>query len=98
MAAVYGDYTRDRVGMFFGLTGVQLGILVAAGIPALWALQTQRWGLFAGAALGWAIMLLLVVVPVRGRSATGWLTALLWSVAPGASSSVSPSSWSPGRS
>ncbi|MCA0297289.1 MAG: PrgI family protein [Actinobacteria bacterium] len=76
MAAVYGDYTRDRVGMFFGLTGVQLGILVAAGIPALWALQTQRWGLFAGAALGWAIMLLLVVVPVRGRSATGWLLAV----------------------
>ena len=31
MASVYGDYTRDRVGMFFGLTGVQLGILVAAG-------------------------------------------------------------------
>jgi hypothetical protein len=75
MASVYGDYTRDRVGMFFGLTGVQLGILVAAGIPALWALQTQRWGLFAAAALGWAIMLVLVVVPVRGRSATGWLLA-----------------------
>jgi hypothetical protein len=75
MASVYGDYTRDRVGMFFGLTGVQLGILVAAGVPALWALQAQRWGLFAGAALGWAVMLVLVVVPVRGRSATGWLLA-----------------------
>jgi hypothetical protein len=75
MAVVYGDYTRDRVGMFFGLTGVQLGILVAAGIPALWALQGQRWGLFAGSAVGWAVILVLVVLPVRGRSATGWLLA-----------------------
>ena len=45
---MYGEYTRDRVGLFFGLTGVQLGILVAAGVPALWALQRRRWGLLAG--------------------------------------------------
>ncbi len=77
MAVVYSDYTRDRVGMFFGLTGAQLGILVVAAVPALWAVQSQRWGLFAGSALGWAVLLVLVVVPVRGRSATGWLLAAL---------------------
>ena len=31
--------------------------------------------MFAGLALGWAVLLVLVVVPVRGRSATGWLLA-----------------------
>jgi hypothetical protein len=77
MATVYGDYTRDRPGMFFGLTAVQLGLLVAAGTPALWALQTQRWAVLAGAALGWVLMLVLVVVPIRGRSATSWLLAAI---------------------
>ena len=62
MAVVYSDYTRDRVGMFFGLTGVQLGVLTAAAAPALWAVQTQRWGWFAGLALGWAVLLVLVFV------------------------------------
>ncbi len=75
MAVVYGDYTRDRVGMFFGLSGVQLGILSAAAAPALWAVQTERWGPLAGFAACWAVLLVLVVVPVRGRSATGWLLA-----------------------
>lgn len=75
MAVVYGDYTRDRVGMLFGLTGVQLGGLVAATIPALWAVQAERWGLVGAFAVGWLVLMVLVVVPVRGRSATGWMLA-----------------------
>ena len=48
-AVVYSEYAKDRQGYFFGLTGVQLGILVAAGAPALWALNQQQWaGLAAG--------------------------------------------------
>ena len=33
---VYGDYGKDRPGWFFGLTGVQLALLVAGGAP-VWA-------------------------------------------------------------
>ncbi|MBK8446132.1 MAG: hypothetical protein IPL41_05410 [Micropruina sp.] len=60
MAAVYSDYSRDRVGLFFGLTGVQLGILVGAGAPLLWAINQQRWLLMLMLALLWAM----VAVPV----------------------------------
>ena len=76
MAAVFGDYTRDRVGVFFGLTGVQLAILVVGAAPLLWAFHTNRWSLLLIGLLAWALLAVLVVVPVRGRSATGWLTGL----------------------
>lgn len=77
MAAVYGEYTRDRVGMFFGLTGVQLGIVVTAAAPVLWMVHLGRWLEAIGLAFAWGVVFVLVVVPVRGRSATGWLLALV---------------------
>ena len=52
MATVYGDYTRDRSGLFFGLTGGQLITLVVAGVPALWAFQRQQWAAVAGSVAG----------------------------------------------
>ena len=42
MAAVYGEYTRDRNGLFFGLGGGQLITLVVAAGPVLWAFQRQQ--------------------------------------------------------
>ena len=75
MATVYGDYTRDRNGLFFGLSGGQLITLVVAGVPALWAFQRQQWRPLAGLVLAWLVVLALVAVPIRGRSATGWLVA-----------------------
>lgn len=75
MAAVYDEYTRDRVGMFFGLTGAQLTTLVVAGVPALWAFRQEEWGLLAGFILLWVAVLGMVAVPIRGRSAIGWMVA-----------------------
>ena len=77
MAAVYSEYSRDRAGIFFGLTGGQLATLVVAAGPALWAFQNEEWALVAGFALGWGIVLALVAIPIRGRSATGWMLASL---------------------
>ena len=77
MAALYGDYTRDRVGMFFGLTGVQLSILVVAAMPVLWAVNERLWASAGIAVLVWLVVFVLAVVPVRGRSATGWLLGLV---------------------
>ena len=77
MAVVYSDYSKDRIGWFFGLTGVQLGTLVLTVLPVFWALNAQRWQLVGTLALVWAAVAVLVVVPIRGRSATGWLAASL---------------------
>ena len=71
----YAEYARDRQGFFFGLTGNQLLTLTLAGVPALWAFHRQQWGSLGGALAGWLLIGLLVVVPIRGRSATGWALA-----------------------
>lgn len=75
--AVYRDYGPDRVGFFFGLTGWQLVVIVAAFLPVLAAINGQRW-LLAGELTGIGVLIVaLVTIPVRGRSATGWLNASL---------------------
>src|SRR6478736_1349159 len=35
MSSEYADYTKDRVGFFFGMTGPQLATVMAAGVPLL---------------------------------------------------------------
>ncbi len=77
MAAVFSDYTRDRVGVFFGVTGLQLGLVVAGSLPVIWAMNRERWSLLFMLAVSWAVWTALVVIPIRGRSATGWLLATL---------------------
>jgi len=77
MSVVFNDYSKDRVGWFLGLTGPQLMTLVCAGVPALWAFNAQRWPLVVTWVVVWALVGVLVVVPVHGRSATGWIGALL---------------------
>ena len=71
-ATIYSEYAKDRQGYFFGLTGTQLVILVAAGLPAVWMLNRQDWTGLAAAVAVWALVAVLVVVPIWGRSATGW--------------------------
>lgn len=75
MGQVFADYARDRVGWFFGLTGAQLATLAVAVLPVFWAIHAQRWALAGTLAGVWAGVALLVIVPVRGRSATGWVAA-----------------------
>jgi len=77
MTAVYDDYGPDRVGFFFGLTGPRLAALTLAVIPVFVAVNQQRWALAGEWAALAAVVTVLVVVPVRGRSATGWLLASL---------------------
>lgn len=72
----YGDYSKDRSGWFFGLTGLQLTLVVAAGVPAWIAVNAGRWPLLTVWVPIWALLVVLVVVPVRGWSAAQWLVAL----------------------
>lgn len=73
--ATYSDYSRDRIGWFFGLTGAKAAVLAAAALPAFLAINRQEWATAGSLIAGWTLVLVLVVVPVRGRSATGWLIA-----------------------
>lgn len=76
MTTEYGDYTKDRVGWFFGMTGAQLAAVTLAGLPVMVGIGVQAWGLAGVSLLGWGGLLVLLLVPVRGRSATGWLAGL----------------------
>ncbi|MGD8202173.1 SCO6880 family protein [Ornithinimicrobium sp. W1679] len=73
--SVYRDYTRARIGWFFGLTGLQLGLLAAAVLPVAWSISEQDWVAVALSVLGWGVLFGVVAVPVRGRSMTGWITS-----------------------
>lgn len=75
MATIYADYSRDRIGWFFGLSGWQLGTLTVAAMPVFWALRQGAWvsaGLFC---LLWGLVCVVAVAAVRGRSVTGWVAA-----------------------
>lgn len=72
MTTVYDNYQRERIGWFFGLgwgkfTGLMLGTL-----PTLFALSRLAWASMLIFASLWVVALLLLTVPVRGRSATRW--------------------------
>jgi hypothetical protein len=74
MSAIeYNDYSRDRAGWFFGLTGMQLALVILGGLPDLLALNSHAWLLFAAWLPVWALVILLVAVPMRGRSAARWV-------------------------
>ncbi len=73
--SVYSEYSRDKIGWFFGLSGWQLGALAAAAMPAFVAVQRGAWAAAVLLAMAWGLVFLVVVVPVRGRSATSWLAA-----------------------
>jgi hypothetical protein len=75
-ASEYSDYAKDNSGWFFGLTGPQLGLLVAAGLPDLIALNNHAWLLFAGWLPVWGLLIVLIAVPVRGRPSARWLLDL----------------------
>jgi len=75
MSTVYSDYSRDRIGWFFGLSGPKLAILVVTGFPVLLAIQGHRWSAALIAVGVFALVVVLVVVRVRGRSSVGWVWA-----------------------
>lgn len=75
MALVFDDYSRDRIGWFFGLNGWQLAVLVLSSLPVFLAVRAEAWSTALMLAIGWLLVLVVTVVPVRGRPATGWLVA-----------------------
>lgn len=74
---IYHDYSRDKIGWFFGLSGAQLALLAVASLPFFWAIKNGAWLSALLFAAIWAGIALVTIVPVHGRSATGWLLAVL---------------------
>ncbi len=75
-ATEYGDYAKDRNGWFFGLSGLQLVLVVFAGLPELAALNSHSWSVILGSLPVWALLVALIAIPVRGWSACQWLLVL----------------------
>lgn len=77
MGVIYSDYSRARIGWFFGLSGWQLTTVALTFLPIAWAMQQAPWASVALFTLLWAVIVLVTVTPVRGRSAVGWVFASL---------------------
>lgn len=75
MSVIYSDYSRDRIGWFFGLSGWQLAVVALSSIPTFWSVQQTAWASTAMFLAIWVLVALVTVVPVRGRSAVGWIAA-----------------------
>ena len=75
MSMIYSDYSRDRIGWFFGVSGSQLALLAASALPVIISLQDGAWMAALGFSAMWLLVLVITVVPVHGRSATGWFLA-----------------------
>ena len=76
MRHVYADYTKARIGFFFGLTAWQLAAVTLGCLPVLWNASRGAWVPAGVCLLAWVLLTVLVITPVRGRSATGWLLAV----------------------
>lgn len=75
---VYGaSATRDRQGWFFGLTGPQVFLVLAAAFPCWLAMSVGQWRALLGLVPLWLVAVVLVCVPVRGWSAAQWIGVLV---------------------
>jgi hypothetical protein len=66
MAVIYADYSRARIGHFFGLSGWQLAVVAVTAMPVFVAVNAAAWVTAALLAAGWVLVVLVVVTPVRG--------------------------------
>jgi len=68
----YGAWSKDKQGWFGGLGGGTWITILLGGVPLLIAAGAHWWLLVLGWAPIWAVLIVLVAVPVRGRSTFRW--------------------------
>lgn len=72
-AVLYGDWSKDKQGWLFGLSGAACITVMLGGVPLLIAIGSHSW-LFALAWMPiWALVSLMVCLPIRGRSSGRWI-------------------------
>lgn len=75
---VYGaSASRDRQGWFFGLTGPQVFLVLAAAFPCWLAMSVGQWRALIGLVPLWLIAVSLICVPMRGWSAAQWIGVMV---------------------
>jgi hypothetical protein len=70
----YGAWSKDKLGWFLGLSGGAWVVILVGGLPLLLAIGSHAWLLALCWMLVWVVLIVLVAVPVRGRSAFRWVT------------------------
>ena len=73
---VYGDYSRDHIGFFFGMSLVELLAVTASVLPVLWAMSRKQWASMWVFLLVFVLVAVVTMVKVQGRSAVGWLKSM----------------------
>ena len=68
----YGAWSKDRQGWFLGLSGGAVITILLGGMPLLIAAAAHAWLVALGWTPVWAVLIVLVAVPVKGRSAFRW--------------------------
>jgi len=68
----YGAWSKDKHGWLFGLGGGAWVAIVLGGVPWLLAAGAHDWPLALAWTPAWAVLIVLVAVPVRGRLAFHW--------------------------
>jgi hypothetical protein len=68
----YGAWSKDKQGWFLGLSGGAWVTILLAGLPLLLAVNQHAWAFAALWVPVWAVVIVLVAVPVRGRPAIRW--------------------------
>ena len=77
MVVIYCDYSRARIGHFFGLSGWQLAVVTLSLMPVFVSVNAAAWLPAAVFTLTWGVVVVVTVTPVRGRSATNWAATSL---------------------
>ena len=68
----YGAWSKDKQGWFLGLGGGAWLVILLGGLPCLLAAGAHDWLLAFAWMPAWAVLIVLVAVPVKGRSALRW--------------------------
>lgn len=77
MSGIYADYTKAHIGLVFGLSGFQIVVLALSLLPIAWNASRGAWLSALIFVVLWLFIAAITIVPVRGRSATGWIIATL---------------------
>jgi hypothetical protein len=68
----YGAWFKDRQGWLFGISAGAWVVILLGGLPTLLAAGAHDWPLALACIPPWAVLIVLVAVPVKGRSALRW--------------------------
>jgi hypothetical protein len=68
----YGAWSKDKQGWFLGLSASAWITILLGGLPLLLAINAHAWPFAALWVPVWAVVIVLVAVPVRGRPAIRW--------------------------